>query len=202
MAKKVIGVIGSYRKGHVIDSVVSAILEGAAQTGAETEKIYLIDKNIEFCDNCRACTQDEQAKGAHGKCVHDDDMEEMLGKIENADGIVLASPVNFSTVTALMKRFIERLIVCAYWPWEEPIPKMRIKSSDRTAVLVTSSAAPAFIGRLLMPNALGIMKSAAKCVGAKVVRKFYFGLVAGTRDHRLSDKALRKARKAGRRLLS
>ncbi|MHC4214725.1 MAG: hypothetical protein ACYSWP_15285 [Planctomycetota bacterium] len=43
MAKKVIAIIGSYRKGHVIDSAVSAVLEGAAQAGAETEKVYLLE---------------------------------------------------------------------------------------------------------------------------------------------------------------
>ena len=88
-------------------------------------------------------TQAEQAKGGHGKCVHDDDMEEILGKIEDAEGIVLGSPINLSTVTALMKRFTERLVVFAYWPWEKAAPRMRITTPNKKAVLVTSSAAPA-----------------------------------------------------------
>ena len=195
MAKKIVGIIGSYRKGHIIDSAVSAVLKGAQEAGAQTKKIYLLDKRIEFCDNCRACTQEKDV--ARGKCVHDDDMEEILKEIDRADGIVLGSPVNFSTVTALMKRFIERLIVFGYWPWTNAAPKMRSKTPDKKAVLVASSAAPAFMGRIMMPNALSVMKAAAKCMGAKVIARLYFGLVAGEKDRKLDPKALAKAFEAG-----
>ena len=109
MGKKVIGSVGSYRKGRIIDSAVSAVLEGAREGGAETEKIYLIDKHIEFCTNCRTCTQ-EKVEGGRGQCVHNDDMEGILEEIGSADGIVLGSPINFFTVTAVMKSFVERLI--------------------------------------------------------------------------------------------
>ena len=34
MVKKIVAIIGSYRKGHIIDSAVSAVLEGAEQAGA------------------------------------------------------------------------------------------------------------------------------------------------------------------------
>ena len=195
MAKKIVGIIGSYRKGHIIDSAVSAVLKGAQEAGAQTKKIYLLDKRIEFCDNCRACTQEKDV--ARGKCVHDDDMEEILKEIDRAHGIVLGSPVNFSTVTALMKRFIERLIVFGYWPWTNAAPKMRSKTPDKKAVLVASSAAPAFMGRIMMPNALSVMKAAAKCMGAKVIARLYFGLVAGEKDRKLDPKALAKAFEAG-----
>jgi len=83
--------------------------------GAETEKVYLVDKHIEFCRNCRMCTQEKDV-GRRGKCVHDDDMAEILGKVDAADGLVLAAPTNFSNVNALTRRFMERLIVYGYWP--------------------------------------------------------------------------------------
>jgi NAD(P)H-dependent FMN reductase len=201
MSKKIVGIVGSYRKGRIIDSAVSAVLEGAEEGGAETKKIYLVDKHIEFCKNCRTCTQ-EKPESSRGKCVHDDDMEEILGEIESADGVVLGSPINFFTVTAVMKRFIERLVSFAYWPWGQKVPKLRIKRPDKKAVIVTSSACPAFIGRILMPNALGVLKAAARCMGAKVVQRLYFGLVAGEEKQKLNEKALRKTREAGRRLVS
>ena len=196
---KVVAIVGSYRKGHIIDSAVSAVLDGAREVGAETEKIYLIDKNIEFCDNCRACTQ--QAGTAAGACVHDDDMQQILNQINEADGVVLASPINFSTVTAVMKRFIERLLVFAYWPWAAKAPTMRLVEPVRKAITITSSACPAFLGRILMPNALAILKAAAKCMGAKAVKTLYLGLVAQNKDQQLGQKALKKARRAGRKLV-
>ena len=61
MGKKIVAIVGSYRKGRTIDTAVSEVLRGAADRGAATEKIYLIDKHIEFCNNCRACTQNRDA---------------------------------------------------------------------------------------------------------------------------------------------
>ena len=198
MAVKVVGIVGSYRKGKTIDGAVSAILEGAKGKGAQTKKIYLLDKHIEFCTNCRSCTQ-EKVEGRRGKCVHNDDMDNILTEIDDSDAVVLGSPVNFSTVTALMKRFIERLIPYGYWPWGKALaPVNRIVKADKKAVIVTSSACPAFIGRILMPGALGTLKKAAKVMGAK---SLYFGPVAGSEDSQLSEKALRKARKAGEELV-
>ena len=201
MGKKVVGIVGSYRKGRIIDSAVSAVLEGAKEAGAEIQKIYLVDKHIEFCTNCRTCTQ-EKVEGGRGQCVHNDDVEGILEEIGLADGIVLGSPINFFTVTAVMKRFVERLISFAYWPWGRAAPKLRVKKPEKKAVIITSSACPAFIGRILMPNALSVMKGAARCMGAKVVKRLYFGLAAAEKEQKLSEKALSKARKAGRKLIA
>ena len=54
---KALGIVGSYRKGGINDTVVAKILEGAASQGAETERIFLADRNIGFCRNCRECVQ-------------------------------------------------------------------------------------------------------------------------------------------------
>jgi hypothetical protein len=77
---------------------------------------------------------------------------------------------------------------------------MRSRRPDKKAVLVASSAAPAFLGRITMPNALSVMKAAAKCMGAKVIARLYFGLVAGEKDRKLHPKALAKAFEAGWKL--
>jgi putative NADPH-quinone reductase len=201
MAVKVVGIVGSYRKGKIIDGAVSAVLEGAEARGAETTKICLLDMHIEFCTNCRSCTQ-KKVEARRGLCVHNDDMENILAEIDDAEGVVLASPINFGTVTALMKRFIERLIPYGYWPWGQAMaPKYRISKADRKAVTITSSACPALLGRILMPNALSIQKKAARTIGAKVVKSLYFGPVAGKQDSQLSEKAFQKARKTGEDLV-
>jgi len=201
VAVKVVGIVGSYRRGKTIDSAVSAVLEGAKAGGAETKNINLLDKHIEFCTNCRSCAQ-KKVEGRRGKCVHNDDMDGIMTEIDDADAVVLGSPVNFGTVTALMKRFIERLIPYGYWPWGEALaPVNRIAKADKKAIIVTSSACPAFFGRILMPSALGTLKKAAKVMGAKVIKSLYFGPVAGKEDAQLSEKALLKARKAGEALV-
>ncbi|MFC1738047.1 flavodoxin family protein [Planctomycetota bacterium] len=203
MSKKVVAIIGTYRKNHITDSAVSVLLDTASQIGAETEKIYLLDKHIEFCTNCRKCVQ-EKNFALRGKCVHNDDMDQILSKIDAADAIVLASPVNFSTVTAIMKRFIERLIPYGYWPWGSIMPKMRRdkQKPKKKAVIITSSACPGWLARIIMRNPLTIMKFAAKTIGAKVVKNIYYGTIAKTKDQKLTKKAIRKAQKAAEKLLT
>ncbi len=56
--QKVVGIVGSYRKNGIIDSAVTEILDAAATEGAETQKIYLQDRHIEFCTNCRVCMEE------------------------------------------------------------------------------------------------------------------------------------------------
>jgi multimeric flavodoxin WrbA len=196
VAKKIIAIVGTYRKGRTIDSAVDELLSAAQSFGAQTEKIYLLDKLIEFCTNCRCCTQ--QTGNKRGNCVINDDMKGILDKIDSADAIVLAAPVNWFNVTALMKRFIERLLPYGYWPWGSWIPKSRIKKLTKKAVVITSSGAPAWFGRIFFHSTLFTLKAAAKCMGAKVVKSLYFGSVALTERETLSEKNKLKAYKAGK----
>lgn len=195
---KIMAIVGTYRKGGIVDSAVDEILSAAAEQGAETAKIYLIDKHIEFCMNCRTCTQ--QPGTERGGCVVQDDVQSILDEAEAADGLVLASPMNFGTVTAVMKRFIERLVCYAYWPWGAGAPKGRRKPDKRKrAVLVASSAAPAVLARPFT-RILGLMKSSSQLLGFGRTDVLYIGLAAMGQHQRLSVRATRKARRLGKRL--
>ena len=196
---KIIALVGTYRKGGVIDAAVDEMLASAREEGAVTEKVYLIDSHIEFCTNCRSCTQKPGLR--RGECPLQDDMADLLDRIEQADGIVLASPMNFWTVTAVSKRFIERLICFAHWPWGQPAPKTRDKGPRRKrAVLVASCAAPAILARI-MTRMTGLLKTAVDLLGAKTVGVLFMGLSAMRPDQRLSARNRKKARGLGQRLV-
>jgi len=195
VAKRIIAVVGTYRKGKTIDTAVDELLAAARQRGCQTEKVYLLDKHIEFCTNCRSCTQ--KTGTARGDCIINDDVSEILSRIDAADGIVLASPVNWFNVTAVMKRFIERLLPYAYWPWGTGIPKNRVKKLTKKAVVITSSTAPAWIGRIFFRGVLFVLRTAARCVGAKVIEKIYIGLAAITEDQPLPEKSKKQLHNAG-----
>ena len=199
MAKKIVAIVGTYRKGKVIDTLASEVLLGAADNGAETEKIYLVDKHIEFCTNCRTCTQEADV-GRRGTCVHDDDMAEVLNKVDAADGLVLAAPTNFSNVNAPTRRFMERLIVYGYWPWDARIPKLRVKKPDKKAVTITAAGCPAPLARILMPGPPKALKIAAAMLGARVQTSLHFGAIAQAPDGTLTQKNRQKAHQAGTRL--
>jgi len=103
-----------------------------------------------------------------------------------------------------MKRFVERLIPYGYWPWGSYAPKIRSGKSKpkKKAVIITSSACPAFLARILMRNPLMVMKMAAMTIGAKVVKKIYYGTVAIEEDQKLSERAIRKAKRCAKKLLT
>ena len=200
MAKKIIAIVGTYRKGATIDTAVDELLRAARQQGAHTEKIFLLDKNIEFCTNCRNCAQKTGQK--RGECVIADDMKQILERIDSADGIILAAPVNWFNVTAIMRKFIERLLPYSFWPWGQAIPKYRIKKLTKKAVLITSSGAPSWLGRIFFHNTFFTLRTAAKCFGAKVIKILYFGPVALMEKEIISEKYRIKAYNAGKILAS
>lgn len=194
MSKRIVAVVGSYRVGGATESAVEAVLEGARAKGAETRTFQLRDQHIEFCKNCRACTQTPGAE--RGRCEQADDLEAMLREIEAADAVVLASPVNYYNVTAIFRRFLERLLGFTYWPWGQNGPTLRSKAQPRKAVLVASAAAPGFLIPLMTgtPRALRL---AAGMLGAEPVGKLWIGLTAGKPDYALSERTIERARRIG-----
>jgi multimeric flavodoxin WrbA len=188
-------IVGTYRKGGVTDSAVDAVLAAAAEAGADTNKIYLLDRHIEFCTNCRTCTQ--EPGGEPGPCVLADDMPDLIAALRASRGIVLASPMNFWTVTAIMKRFIERLVCYAYWPWGQAAPAVRTRGRrDKVAVVVGASAAPALMARLLAQH-VSLLRSVTRLLGARRTRVLFIGLAAENQHQDIGARARRRARRLG-----
>jgi len=200
--KQVIVINGSYRRGGITDQTVEEILRAVRDGGGQAETIDLLDVPLEFCTNCRSCTQKPDAL-PRGRCIHNDAMAGILDRVDAAEGIVLASPINFYSCTALMRRFIERLVVYAYWPWGYPRgPKDRAAGKlTKRAVLATSTACPAILARLLVPSATKAMKAAARCMGARVVDTVWLGMIANAEKQRLTEQQRKRAYQAGIRLI-
>jgi len=194
--KHIVGVVGSYRKGGYIDSAVDEVLSVARDHGAETEKIFLLDQHIEFCTNCRTCMQEPGPE--RGKCIHEDDMDSILKKIAEADSIVIGAPVNCWDVNAVTRKFYERCVGYAYWPWGTKMPRIRNKKCLKKAVLISSSAAPGWYSRIFT-TAMKSLKRIARLLGAKPVGTLFLGLI-NQKEVQLSKQTLRKARILGEKL--
>lgn len=197
--KKIVAILGTYRKDHVTDKITDIILKEAKEQGAEVTKVYLIDKNIKFCTNCRSCTQTKGLK--RGLCIHNDDMNSILEQLDVADGIVLSSPVNFGNVTAVNKIFIERLITYGYWPWGSKFPRNRIKKLTKKAVLVTASGAPSFFTYFFM-DTIRLLRDSAKLLGAKNIGTICMGMASMKENPELPKSIVKKAKKLSTKLLS
>ena len=196
---KILAINGSYQEGGVTDQAVDLLAEALEALGAEVEVVCLREYPIEFCTNCRVCTQ--QPGEAPSKCAKHDPMEALIEQIEEADAYILASPTNFGSVTAVFKRFMERLVVYAYWPWQMNAPKYRkANASRKKAVLISSSAAPAILARLVFSTHKQL-KMTAKVIGARQVGTLFTGLIAGTLNRELPERSKRKIDALVKRLL-
>jgi len=196
---KILAINGSYRENGITDQAVAAATQALKESGAHVEVITLRDNEFDFCVNCRACTQ--QPGTSPGECMIDDRMTEIVDKIEGADAFVLAAPTNLGTVTAVFKRFMERLAVYAYWPWGKMGPEFRKQHEPKKkALLITSCAAPGFMGRFLYETPKQL-RYTAKIIGAKPVGAVYPGLVSSESGAVLSDKNAHQAGRLAKKLL-
>lgn len=194
----ILGIVGSYRKEGTIDQAVSSVLAAARENGAESKKIYLNDLQIGFCSNCRRCTQ--EPGGVPGGCHLEDDMPELIREIESADSYVIGAPVNVGNVNALSQRFLERLVCYSYWPWGQAGPKMRKNDAHaKKAVIITSSAMPALMGKFLTGSLRGL-RAGARMIGAKPVATIYIGQSAILERQELGKSILRKAQSSAKKL--
>lgn len=99
--RKVVGMMCSPRKGGNADLLLDRALEGAASKGAKVRKIVLNDLDFRPCQECGGCEET-------GACVLNDDLRPVYKELEGSDGIIIASPVFFGTVTAQLKMMIDR----------------------------------------------------------------------------------------------
>lgn len=103
MTKKIVIISGSPRKGNS-DMLCEEFARGAKDAGHEVEKIDLRGRKIGYCTACYHCRDTE------GPCHIRDDVPAIIERMEDADVIVLASPVYFYSVDAQLKALIDRTV--------------------------------------------------------------------------------------------
>lgn len=102
MAKKVLILSSSPRRGGNSDTLCDEFMRGAVESGNHVEKIFLCDKTIHPCLGCSVCSLHKKP------CPQKDDAAEVIGKMLEADVIVMATPVYFYAMSAQMKILIDR----------------------------------------------------------------------------------------------
>lgn len=101
---KVVAFNGSARKDGNTALLVGHVFKELEAEGIETELVQLAGKRIRGCAACYKCFENKDKRCA----VKDDFLNECLGKMPEADGIILASPTYFADVSAEMKALIDR----------------------------------------------------------------------------------------------
>jgi len=88
--------------------IVEPLLEGAGQAGAQTEEVFLIEREIKHCLGCFACWEKTP-----GICAIKDDMQDLINLMLDSDYVGLATPVYGMFMTGLLKNFTDRFLPLA-----------------------------------------------------------------------------------------
>ena len=78
------------------------------ENGIETETVLVGNKDIRGCVACGSCYE-------KGKCVFDDVVNELAPKFEEADGLVIASPVYYASANATLIACLDRLFYSTHF---------------------------------------------------------------------------------------
>ena len=100
---KVIAFNGSPRKDGNTSRLINHVFKSIEAEGIDTEVIQVGGKVFHGCAACYQCSVKK-----NNQCVQDDEVNGWIGKMIEADGIILASPTYFADITPELKALIDR----------------------------------------------------------------------------------------------
>ena len=128
---KVLTLLGSPRKGGNSDTLARLIGKSIEEGGGTVEYVYLNGLNLRPCQGCGGCEKS-------GVCILKDDMGAIYDAVDQADRILLVSPVYFYGLSAQCKIFGDRMQA----PWARKyLLKERFRQGEgRKGYLVSTAA--------------------------------------------------------------
>lgn len=105
---KVLFINGSPKANGNTAIAVNEMVKVFEADGIETEVVQIGNKVVRGCIGCGSC-------GNTGKCVFDDAVNEIAPKFEEADGLVVASPVYYASANATLVACLDRLFYSSHF---------------------------------------------------------------------------------------
>ena len=105
---KVLMLNGSPRKDGNTSVALREMAQVFAQEGIECETVQVGQMNVRGCIACNKC-------GQTGKCVFDDIVNELAPKFQEADGLVVASPVYYASANPTLVALLDRLFYSTHF---------------------------------------------------------------------------------------
>lgn len=106
---KVIAINGSPKKEGNTYHAIKIVTDELEKEGIETEILHVGNKSVRGCMACGQC-----AKNRNEKCVIEtDEVNHWIQKMKEADGILIGSPVHYSSISATLKSFLDRAFYVA-----------------------------------------------------------------------------------------
>ena len=132
---KVLMLNGSPRVNGNTAAALEEMCSVFAEEGVETELVQVGNQPVRGCSACGRCK-------VTGKCVFDDVVNELAGKLKEADGFVVASPVYFASANATLIAVLDRLFYIGSMPEMHSKQPQEVIGSSMMEYSVTSSTAP------------------------------------------------------------
>lgn len=130
---KILAIYGSPRRKGNTALLLKQAVRGARDAHATVEEIVLRDLKISPCLEIYGCRET-------GRCVIQDDFQPLYDKLLGCQGLLLASPIFFYTVSAITKSMMDRcqsLWVKRYWIEKTPFGK---KEFSRKGLFISVGA--------------------------------------------------------------
>lgn len=105
---KVLIINGSPRTGGNTSVALDEMVKVFEAEGVETEIVQIGNMDVRGCIACGTC-------GTRGKCVFDDVVNELAPKFDEADGLVVASPVYYASANATLIACLDRLFYSTHF---------------------------------------------------------------------------------------
>ena len=99
---KVLLINGSPHKNGTTYAALSEVARTLKEEGIDSEIIQVGHLALHGCTACNACFK-------LGKCVIDDEVNEVSKKFEECDGLIVGSPVHYASPTGALISFLDRL---------------------------------------------------------------------------------------------
>lgn len=112
---------GSPRVGGNTSIALAEMEKTFKEEGVDVEIVQVGNKDIRGCIACGSCFE-------KGKCVFDDVVNELAPKFEEADGLVIASPVYYASANATLIACLDRLFYSTKFD-----PSMKVGASVAVA---------------------------------------------------------------------
>lgn len=100
--KKIVVVSSSLKNQSSSEILAKSFINGALSAENEIKFISLKTLKLKYCIGCLSCQ-------SHNKCVLDDEMNELYEVFQEADVLVLATPIYFYSICGQLKTFLDRL---------------------------------------------------------------------------------------------
>lgn len=100
---KVVAINGSPRKDGNTSQLIRLVLAELANEGIGTDVIQLGGANIRGCRACYKCFERQDRR-----CIQEDELNSIVARMMEADGIIIGSPTYFANVSTEVKALIDR----------------------------------------------------------------------------------------------